>query len=93
MESITVEKPTLRMINSEASRTIAEWEELYRDLSLLIEVTREDFSQVFEGRLVATAEDPVELIEPRRRLGSRGIVSLTTKGVPPENQPAIFTLL
>jgi hypothetical protein len=93
MESITVEKPTLRMVNSEEIRTVEEWEELYPELWLLIAVTDEDFSRVHSGKLVATAADPVELIEPRRARRNRGVVNLTTKGVARGVQPALSTRL
>jgi hypothetical protein len=87
MESITVEKPTLQLVNSEEVRAIEEWEQMYPDLWLFIEVTREDFSQVYEGKLVATAADPIEFIEIRRAYRNRGVVNLTTKGIPTGPQP------
>ncbi|MCI0487038.1 MAG: hypothetical protein L0229_10600 [Blastocatellia bacterium] len=74
------EKPTLRMIDSDESRSIEEWERLYPDLWLFIEVTREDAWEVYEGKLIATAEDSIEFVEIGRSYDERGIVNLTTRG-------------
>jgi hypothetical protein len=87
MEGIITEKPTLCIVNAEEARALEEWEEMYPDLWLFIAVTREDFSQVYEGKLIATAAAPTEFIEIRRTYRSRGIVNLTTKGIPTGPQP------
>ena len=55
---------------------IAEWQELYPERWLLIEVTKEDFSQIYEGKLIATAENSVEFLH----LDKTGLVTLTTYG-------------
>lgn len=81
-------KCSLRFINSTESRSIDEWEQLYPDLWLFIEVTREDEWEVYEGRLVATADDPIAFVEVGKSYSDRGIVNLTTRGVYTESQPA-----
>lgn len=81
-------KGSLRIINSDQCRPIEEWERFYPDLWLFIEVTREDEWEVYEGKLVATAEDPMEFVELGKSYGDRGIVNLTTRGVYSEPQPA-----
>jgi len=83
-------KTTLHIVSSEESRPIAEWERLYPDLWLFIEVTREDECEVHEGKLVATARDPIEFVEIGRSYHERGIVNLTTRGVYTEPQPAFI---
>jgi len=79
---------TLRMIDATESRPIREWERLYPDVWLFIEVTREDESVVFEGKLVATAKDPLEFFELDESYSGRGIVTLETRGDYSEPQPA-----
>ena len=80
-------------MNSEQIKSIADWETAYPETWLLIEVTREDFSQVYEGKLLALAEDPVEFIELKKSLKQQQIVNLTTRGVSAKEQPAIWTKL
>lgn len=90
------EKPTLRMINAEEAKTIEEWKELYPERALFIEVTKEDFSKVYEGKLIATAESSIEFLDLHQEYGQRGIVNLTTFGNPLGKQPiplpAVFWL-
>lgn len=80
--SITMiaEKSTLKMISSEESRPVAEWKALYPDLCLFIEVTVETEWEVYEGRLIATAEDSFEFAELGKTYDEQGRVSLTTWG-------------
>jgi hypothetical protein len=88
------EKPTLQMVNADKPRSIAEWRRLYPELALFIEVTKEDFSQVYEGKLVATAERSVEFLDLDKEYDRLGLVSLTAYGEPldprPIPLPAIF---
>ena len=86
MDDVT-RKGSLRIINSDQCRPIEEWERSYPDVWLFIEVTREDEWEVYEGRLVATAEEPMEFVELGKSYSDRGIVNLTTRGVYTEPQP------
>ena len=81
-------KGLLRIINSDECRPIEEWERFYPDLWLFIEVTREDEWEVYEGKLVATAEDPIAFVEIGKSYSDGGIVNLTTRGIYTEPQPA-----
>jgi hypothetical protein len=72
------------MINSDEIKTIREWEQMYPRLWLFIEVTREDIHDIYEGKLIATAEDPMELVEIGKLYDERHIVNLTTRGDVPE---------
>jgi hypothetical protein len=82
------EEDTLRMIDATESKSIREWEKMYPNLWLFIEVTREDESEVYEGKLVATAKDPLEFLELDKTYSGRGIVTLETRGDHSEPQPA-----
>jgi hypothetical protein len=78
---------TLQIINAAQIRPIAEWESLYPDLWMLIEVTRADQWEVYEGRLIATASDPIELVDIGKSYDERGIMTLETRGDYSESQP------
>lgn len=93
MEPLAIEKPTLQLVNSKQIKAIEEWEAAYPETWLLIEVTREDFSQVYEGKLLALANDPAEFIELKKSLRQNRIVNLTTRGVPADEQATIWTKL
>ncbi|HXF39401.1 MAG TPA: hypothetical protein VN687_06790 [Blastocatellia bacterium] len=90
------DKPTLRMINAGEPKTIDEWKELYPDLALFIEVTKEDYSTVYEGRLIATAENSIEFLDLDKEYQKSGAVNLTTYGNPRDPQsvplPPVFLL-
>jgi hypothetical protein len=79
---------TLRVINAEERKPICDWETMYPDIWMLIEVTRYDEWEVYEGKLIATAVDPMELVDIGRSYDERGIVTLETRGVYTEPQPA-----
>jgi hypothetical protein len=85
--------PTSRVVNADEIRPIHKWERLYPDLWMLIEVTREDQWEGYEGKLVATAVDPMELVNIGRSYDERGIVTLETRGDYGEPQPSIRRLM
>ncbi|MEP7338726.1 MAG: hypothetical protein ABI977_13400 [Acidobacteriota bacterium] len=88
------EKPTLQMINSERAYSIERWQGIYPGLALFIEVTKEDFSQIYEGKLIATAKDSIEFLDLDKNYEGNGIVYLTAYGDPidprPVSLPPIF---
>ena len=79
---------TLQVVNADEVKPIQVWEQTYPDLWMLIEVTRYDGWEVYEGKLIATAVDPMELVEIGRSYDERGIVTLSTRGDYTEPQPA-----
>lgn len=79
---------TLHLIHSQESKPIDQWRQLYPDQWLFIEVTREDVWEVYEGKLIATAEDPMDLVETEIAYDKRNIVTLKTRGIYTEPQPA-----
>ena len=96
MERVRVQTPTLQIIDSNEVRTIREWENSYPETWLFIEVTREDVWEVYEGKLAAIAEDPMEFLEIDQEYDQRGIVTLTTQGSSKIEPPAViptFTVL
>lgn len=81
------EKPTLRMINAEEAKTIEAWKELYPELALFIEVTKEDYSRIYEGKLIATAESSIEFLDLDKEYLQSGVVHLTAYGNPLDPRP------
>ena len=81
------EKPTLRLIDAQEARPIQVWKDLYPGLALFIEVTKEDFAKVDEGRLIATAESSVEFFDLHKDCEQRGVVNLTAYGEPVNEEP------
>lgn len=89
MQKVRVQNSTLQIINSHEVKAIKDWEEICPDAWLFIEVTREDIWEVYEGKLVAIAEDPMEFLEIDREYNERGIITLTTKGSTNGELPAV----
>jgi len=87
------EKPTLQMINSAEIKPIEEWEELYPELWLFIEVTREDVHYIHEGKLIATAENTIEFLDLGRAYRQRQIVYYKTRGGSLSPQPIVIPIL
>ncbi|HKP85035.1 MAG TPA: hypothetical protein VJZ26_02990 [Blastocatellia bacterium] len=84
---------TLTIINSEEIRPIDEWRHLYPDKWLFLEVTREDMWEVYEGKLIATATDPVDLVGVERAYDEEGVVTLHVRGDYSDPQPAFVSRL
>ena len=84
---LAAEKPTLQMINADQAKPIEEWQRLYPELALFIEVTREDFSKVYEGKLIATAERSIEFLDLDKEYEKLGVVALTAYGDPIDPRP------
>ena len=89
LRKIAEEKPTLRIVNSTEIKPVKEWEEMRPELWLLIEVTREDTHQIYEGKLIATAENSIEFLEIKNELRRKGVINLTTRGVFPGPQTIV----
>ena len=88
--AVIEQEPSLQVFNTDQIRPIGEWERQYPDLWLLIEVTREDIWEIYEGKLIATAQHPIEFVEIGKSLRNRGIVHLTTRGVYTKPQPVLI---
>jgi hypothetical protein len=93
MPILAEEKSTLQIFNSDQVKSISDWENSFPDIWMLIEVTREDFSQVYEGKLLASAENPVEFSSLKQSLKQKQIVNLTTRGISSNAKSAVWTKL
>lgn len=90
---IADEKPTLRMIDSAEAKPIEEWRQMYPELWLFIEVTREDVHHIYEGKLIATAENSIEFLELGREYNKRQVVNYRTRGVSLTERPIVLPIL
>ena len=93
MHILAEEKSTLQIFNSDQIKSISDWEISFPDIWMLIEVTREDFSQVYEGKLLAIAENPVEFSSLKQSLKRKQIVNLTTRGISSNAKSTVWTKL
>ena len=87
METALLEKSTLQIVNSQEIKPVEEWENLYPETWLLIEITKDDPWEGYEGKLVAAAADPMDLVETGMDYDKRRIVTLTTRGVSLNEEP------
>lgn len=60
------------------------------DQWLFIDVTSEDIWEVYEGKLIATAEVPMDLVELEKSYDERGIITLHMRGAYTEAQPVFI---
>lgn len=63
METAPLEKLTLHFVYSDEVRPIEVWESLYKNVWLFIEVTEGNAWEGYQGKLIATADDPIEFVE------------------------------
>lgn len=87
METALIEKPTLQLVNAQEVKSVEEWEGLYPETWLLIEITKDNPWEGYEGRLIAAAADPMELVEIGIDYDKRKIVTLTTRGISLNEEP------
>ncbi len=81
---------TLQVINSSEDKPVEEWEHLYPEQWLLLEVTESDDEEPKRARLVAVAKEDIELLDLWRERGSQGIPSLVIRGVSQEPGPTVI---
>ena len=79
--------PTLRMINATEAKSPAEWRTLYPDLWLLLEVTQKDEWEVYQVRLIATAQEDIELVDLARAYAQQEAAYMITRGQSKEEEP------
>jgi hypothetical protein len=70
-------------------KSIREWEELYPDTWILLEVTEEDDGEPVRGKLIATARDPEDFQKVWKLHRKRGVLTMVTFGPPLEPGPAV----
>jgi hypothetical protein len=82
----------LQMINAQEEHSLAEWQQRYPDLWLLIEVTevtREEDGEPLNGRLMAMASEDVDIIEAWQPMTEQGKITAIIHGVYSEGGPTV----
>jgi len=86
----TLPTPTdIKMISAQEERPIAEWQQLYPDRWLLLEVTQEDEGEPMSGRLVAVALHDMSLVPLWREHFRQGKITALVYGDSTEAGPAV----
>lgn len=75
--------------NGQGEKTIREWEKLYPEMWILLEVTEQVNHEPVRGRVIATAGDPEEFQQEWKRHREKGVLTMLTYGPPLEPGPAV----
>ena len=87
----TLPTPTdIKMISAREERPIAEWQQLYPDRWLLLEVTQENEGEPMSGRLVAMAPHDMSLVPLWREQCQQGKITALVYGDSTEAGPAVI---
>ena len=78
-----------RVINAQEERPISEWQQLYPDLWLLLEVTREEEGELLKGRLIAVDPDDVNLVNLWQEYARQGKITALIHGLYTEAGPTV----
>ena len=78
-----------RMINAQEERPLAEWQEMYPDLWLLLEITEEDEWEPRKGRLIAVDLEDMNLVPIWREVAEQGKITAMIHGVYTEPGPTV----
>ncbi len=79
----------LQIIDAQEERSLEEWQQLYPDLWLLLEVTEEEEREPRKGRLVAVDPDDVNLVPLWQEYGRQGKITAMIHGVYTEAGPTV----
>jgi len=78
-----------QVINSQEERPLAEWQQLYPDLWLLLEITEEDEGGPVKCRLIAVDPDDMDLVPLRQEYGRQGRITGMFHGIYTEPGPTV----
>ena len=79
----------LQVINAQEERPLAEWQQLYPDLWLLLEVTEEEEGEPRKGRLIAVDPDDVNLVSLWQEHARQGKITAMIHGIYTEPGPTV----
>lgn len=86
----TLSKPAEpRIINAQDERPLEEWQEMYPDLWLLVEVTEEDEWEILKCRLIAVDPDDMNLVPLWQEAARQGKITGMFHGVYTEPGPTV----
>ena len=70
-------------------KSIREWEKLYPDTWILLEVTGQENNEPVRGKVIATGRDPEEFQQKWKKQREKGILTMLTFGPPLQPGPAV----
>lgn len=86
---MSVSSRQLNMKNGHAEKTVREWERLFPDTWILLEVTAQVNGEPVCGKLIATADDPKRFHREWKRQRELGVRTMLTLGAPLRPPPAV----
>ena len=78
-----------QIINAQEERPLADWQQLYPDLWLLLEVTEEEEGEPQKGRLIAVDPDDITLVPLWQEHARQGKITAMIHGIYPEPGPTV----
>lgn len=75
--------------NGGTEKTIQEWEKLYPDTWILLEVTEQVNDEPVRGKVIATARDPEQFQREWKKHREKGVLTMLTFGPPLKPGPAV----
>ena len=78
-----------QIIDAQEERSLEEWQQLYPDLWLLLEVTEEEEREPRKGRLVAVDPDDVNLVPLWQEYERQGKITAMVHGAYTEAGPTV----
>lgn len=87
MVAVLHRSPEVQLIESQEERPLAEWQELYPDLWLLLEVTEEDVWEIYKVRLIAVSPVDMDLIPLWQEYQCKGKITGMFHGIYTEPGP------
>ena len=76
-------------LNGAVEKTIQEWEKLYPDTWILLEVTEQANEEPVRGKVIATARDPEKFQRQWKKYRQAGVLTMLTFGAPLKPGPAV----
>lgn len=78
-----------QVINAPDERPLAEWQQLYPDLWLLLEVTEEEEGEPQKARLLAVDPEDVTLVPLWQEYGGQGKITAMIHGLYTDTGPTV----
>ena len=79
----------LQVINAQEERSLVEWQQLYPDLWLLLEVTEEEEGEPQKGCLIAVDPDDVNQVSLWQEYSRQGKITAMIHGIYTEPGPTV----
>jgi hypothetical protein len=79
----------LKRKSGEVEKAIREWEKLYPDTWILLEVTEQANHEPVRGKVIATGRDPEEFQQEWKKHREKGVLTMLTFGLSRQPGPAV----